>query len=830
MYRNRVPMRIELTIFSNIISHRLLSIYKGMGGSSKNSDTRSTRSEEENPVDFTFLIEGLTLLKFGRRGSPKEKVFRLTGDHACLYWESKWLSYHFGKKQVIPLINVLRVQKGQKTYQFAKMEHIYGACKDKSLSIYYLANGVEKSLNIVCPSKTVHAYVFKCIQSLITQSHTEKSTRSHDSLFVKRMFEKADVDHSGTLSQREIVDLCLHLNVKMTKKQIVKMFQAVDIDNNGRLDQEEFVKFIGVLRTRPEIEFLWKALINNEPCAKGIPLRFGGAEQNKGRRDLAAEAKEMTLAKEQTITLDRFITWWRDFQGEELSVEKALAVMAQALEQDVIETAGVTYFCFSTFITDSQVNDVFDYDKCGKIYQEMSMPLSHYFIKSSHNTYLTGDQLSSPSAIDRYIEDLRAGVRCIELDVWDGGSGEPIITHGHTATSKIKLSDVLYVVRDYGFETSEYPIILSIENHCSVAQQKSMAKLLTTILKDKLKLPDSAVGRLKDVLPSPNELRKKVLIKAKKSILEVQELDNDGDDDDDGENKSPSFESSTSSKKVVTKVPKKQHAPDIAPEFSALVYLSTCKVDKFNSSSTLALPCDKMSSFSETKTLKYLQRPDVKQAWTIHNEKHLSRIYPKNSRIDSSNFNPTPAWTAGNQMVALNTQTHDVYYQINHGRFRDNGGSGYILKPPYLLGQTLGRPTRPKILTIHILSGSQIPRPLGVGHSMDIVDPLVSINISGVEADCQEEKTRSVNDNGFNPVWNEIFTFRVNDPDMAILTLQVLDEDFGGASNFIAFCSFPFNCLRNGIRVVPLFDAKGLKWGDHEFASLLIRTDIEDAF
>uniref|UniRef100_A0A672V6U0 Phosphoinositide phospholipase C n=1 Tax=Strigops habroptila TaxID=2489341 RepID=A0A672V6U0_STRHB len=664
----------------------------------------------------------------------------------------------------------------------------------------------------------------------------------------------------GSLSINEVLQLMHKLNVNLPRQKVKQMFKEADTDDNqGTLGFDEFCAFYKMMSTRRDLYLLMLTYSNHKDHLDADDLR----------RFLETEQKMTNVTKEHCLEI----------------VNK----FEPCLENKKEGALGIDGF---TNYMRSPSGDIFNPEHY-QVNQDMSYPLSHYFITSSHNTYLMGDQLMSQSRVDMYAWVLQSGCRCVEVDCWDGPDGEPIVHHGYTLTSKILFKDVIETINKYAFTKNEYPVILSIENHCSVIQQKKMAQYLTEILGDKLDL-SSVHNDDSTTLPSPASLKGKILVKGKKLPAnisddaeegEVSDEDSADEIDDDCKLMNGDVMENIAKKKLdslikeskirdcedpnnftVTTLPSgksglKSESKKVNMFYCTSVdlivvmffsvatwyyYFITIMINRQKKTMKLSRALSdlvkytksvgihdietesswQVSSFSETKAHQILQQKPAQ--YLRFNQHQLSRIYPSSYRVDSSNYNPQPFWNAGCQLVALNYQSEGRMLQLNRAKFSANGNCGYVLKPNCMC-QGVFNPNSEdplpgqlkKQLVLRIISGQQLPKPRDsmLGDRGEIIDPFVEVEVIGLPVDCFKEQTRVVDDNGFNPMWEETLVFTVHMPEIALIRFLVWDHDPIGR-DFIGQRTIAFSSMMPGYRHVYL---EGI-----EEASIFVHVAIND--
>ncbi|XP_070583259.1 1-phosphatidylinositol 4,5-bisphosphate phosphodiesterase delta-1 isoform X1 [Erythrolamprus reginae] len=725
--------------------------------------------------DLKFLLRGSHLLKVKSTSWRRERFYKLQEDCKTIWQESKKM-LRSPESQLFSIEEIQDVRPGHKTEGMEK--YAKDVPEVRCFSIIF--KDQKKNLDLIAGSEMdANHWVFG-LGKIIANSNS-MSQRQKLQHWIHACLRKADKNKDNKMTFKELKSFMKEVNIQMDDSYARQIFEQCDKSQTDTLEDEEIEVFYKILTERKEIDRIF-------------------SDQTEGKPVMSLDHLVRFLQKEQ--------------HEENAGPELALSLIEQYEPNETVKRQkAMSKDGFQMYLLSTDGN-VFNKTH-GQVYQDMTQPLSHYYISSSHNTYLMEDQLRGRSSTEAYIRALMKGCRCLELDCWDGPNSEPVIYHGYTFTSKILFSDAIKAIKNYAFKISPYPVILSLENHCSLDQQVTMAQHLHSILKDTLLVVP--IDSKTSSLPSPEQLKGKILVKGKKLISETEEV---SDEDEAAEMEDETVKSEVEKNKLSDKL-------KLAQELSnAVIYCKSVHFQGFAESQ----PPDEMCSFSEGKILKLAQDSGIDLMH--HNVQHLSRIYPAGWRTDSSNYNPVDMWNMGCQIVALNFQSRCSEMDIYQGRFQENGGCGYILKPEFLRDEqskfnprsiTKGPWYSPKKFQVKIISGQQLPK---VNKSKNsIVDPRAIVEIHGVQRDNRKSQTKVIDNNGFNPTWDETFEFDIDVPQLALVRFMVEDFDASTKNDFIGQFTAPFTSLKRGYRHIHLLTKNG---DQYPSATLFVHISILD--
>ncbi|GLD74944.1 inactive phospholipase C-like protein 2 [Lates japonicus] len=749
------------------------------------------------------MVEGSELKKIRPNSRVYQRYYLLDAGLQALCWEP---SKKESDKARISLASIREVRTGRNTETF-RTSGVYEQISEDLANIWvtglrYLMQYGKHALDMLASSQDSLRLgwleqLFSSAADSDRQEDVEEGIRLQSAIkliqTVNPGVSSGKVEHRFKELQRVRERMCgLTLDNGSGVKDHIETKRLTG--RNERVTKQEFIEVFHDFCTRPEIYFLLVQFSSNKEFLDTKDLmRFLEAEQGMAH-----------VSEETSLKL---------IQSHEPSLE--------GRQQGYLSLDG-----FTSYLTSAECH-LFDREH-DTVCQDMSQPLSHYYINSSHNTYLIEDQFRGPSDISGYIRALKMGCRCVEVDVWDGPDEEPVVCTGHTLSPPLALRCVLEAIGRFAFVASEYPLIICIENHCSLRQQKVMLQHLVGILGDRLYTNPPDEGD--PYLPSPHALRHRILLKGKKLGPSSDGEDGEVSEEDEGAEMCQRIKAANSGgagpgrnekdmlqKSVTFTAITQSNPPHLPPkrfqllkELSNLVNLChSVQFIDFPTSSTSQKPWE-LCSFHESLAVRLAG--ESPGDFVNHNKHFLSRVYPSPMRIDSSNMNPQDLWKCGCQIVSMNFQTAGLMMDLNTAWFRQNGNCGYVLRPAIMRQEVsyFSADTRdtvpgvsPQLLHVKVISGQNLPKPRGSEAKGDVVDPYVYVEIHGIPADCTERRTRTVTQNGDNPIFDESFEFQINLPELAMVRFVVLDDDFIG-DEFIGQYTISLECLQPGYRHVPL--------------------------
>ncbi|KAM7067251.1 1-phosphatidylinositol 4,5-bisphosphate phosphodiesterase delta-3 isoform 1-T1 [Molossus nigricans] len=711
--------------------------------------------------DVRAMLRGSRLCKIRSRTWQKERLYRLQEDGLSVWFQRR--IPHPPSQHIFFVQHIEAVREGHQSEGLRRFGGAFAPARCLTITF----KGRRKNLDLVAPTAEEAQRWVRGLAKLRARLDA-MSQRERLDHWIHSYLHRADSNQDSKMSFKEIKSLLRMVNVDMNDMYAYRLFKECDHSNNERLEGTEIEEFLRRLLKRPELEEIFHRYSGEDRVLSAPELLEFLEDQGEDGATLA-HAQQLiqtyelneTAKQHELMTLDGFMMYLLSPEG------------------DALDPAHTCMF------------------------QDMDQPLAHYFISSSHNTYLTDSQIGGLSSTEAYVRAFAQGCRCVELDCWEGPGAEPVIYHGHTLTSKILFRDVVQTVRDHAFTLSPYPVILSLENHCGLEQQAVMARHLRTILGDML-VTQALDSQNPEELPSPEQLKGRVLVKGKKLPAAWNEdgrILSDREEDDEEEEEEEGVEAEE----------QKRRAKQISPELSALVvYCCATRLRTLRPAPVPPQPCQ-MSSLSERKAKKLIR--EAGNSFVRHNARQLIRVYPSGLRMNSANYSPQEMWNSGCQLVALNFQTPGYEMDLNAGRFLINGRCGYVLKPACLRQpDTTFDPECPgpprTTLTIQVLTAQQLPK-LNAEKPNSIVDPLVRVEIHGVPMDCARKETNYVLNNGFNPRWGQTLQFQLRAPELALTRFMVEDYDTTSPNDFVGQFTLPFNSLKQGYRHIHLLSKDG---------------------
>ena len=410
------------------------------------------------------LESGSLLTKFYSKGKPEKRSFCVRRDTRQLTWFLQSIPGRNQEDGSIDFRDMKEVRQGRHPKMFEKFPE--DAKKWDSNQCFVILYGSSFRLKILacCASSPKECeHWIKGIRFLMEETMSAPHPLHVDSWLRKEFKHTRNV--RDTVSMKDLKSFLIRVNCKLTMNRLKEVYQEVtgsvgDLSKSPELSFESFVtfyqsilqdhkifseyfsKYSSVLREEKGKEISLSSSSSSSSSAKMISLedfsKFMSTEQkeknaqfrdpsfisdfvqnhllpksfvqNNNIEPLTSPTSSENHYLEDRITSNNSMNQNQYFSDPVSPSSSTSCSPSPSSSFPPSKSISVQQFLDFLF---SKQNDAWDPNR-DAVTQDMSRPLTSYWIASSHNTYLTGDQFRSESSTDAYARCLRMGCRCIE--------------------------------------------------------------------------------------------------------------------------------------------------------------------------------------------------------------------------------------------------------------------------------------------------------------------------------------------------------------------------------------------------------------------------------
>lgn len=710
--------------------------------------------------------------------------------------KNKYITWKDGLKK-LNLDSIKSIRPGELGSNYREEYNVDASYSKYWVTIIYKVSNKLKALHVIARDESDYnvfcSLVFglvrtrrELMESLAVPDHDKFADIHWNRALSRNPDEKAE----EVLGFEDVRQMCQRFHIYCSAGYLRRFFDAADTNNSGTLSFEEFQVFVKLLKARKEIDDVWQEAV--------------GLHEDK-------------------LTFDTFYKFLTEIQRERMDEDEARHLYER------YETAGggINKQGFEKYLTTSPYmlpNN-----------EDYSRPMNQYYIASSHNTYLTGKQIGGAPSVEGYIQALQQGCRSVEIGYVGRREQSRCVPWGANLCVAAEFRDA-----DHS-QVRVHHLALPADNlHGSAMQQQEPEDRSEYIQGHIWDLLYTCEDRSE--LPSPLELRHRILLKIKKTKTVIGDCHSDKSMNvvvSSSSSSRSSYDESTAMTKTGSRIRRLSFSKRQVAIVDELYELAGLRGVKFRN---FSLPESKTLyhcfSLDERRLDKMLGDAQVAAAVDKHNRRHMMRVYPHALRYRSTNFeDPVRFWRLGVQMVATNWQTNDVGHQLNVAMFQLNTRnqqqmpSGYVLKPGWLARppskrrrERCGAVLR---VTFEVISAQLLPN---LSESTETKSQAASIGAAETEdpyytqVTCEMfscgstvEKSSKCHENGFSPVWRSALSQDVRRDEYPFVFVRVVVRrcEEVVATTCVRVCQ-----LREGYRHIPLCSPDGEQY---VFSTLFVR-------